>query len=254
MNYVSTVVGKLIFEDINLELDYMEIISLSPGDFKASPKIRLAFQNKQLVIYDPRIHVNAKKFNRYSSDIKIPSFQEKKPTVQVPSSDLKVTEINELKTILNSISLKMENLVNRVSGLIENQNKGVDKLVSKMDHLIEKENTQKDNSGVEEKFQFLMDLNFEHQSKIEKLLEKKEEKFNNIISKLDDIISKGLTIGGSGYVNHSVSREMKSDFDDKVTFVPDLDVSNVKSSIKSENIVQEGTDDVLAKLKAMKGK
>lgn len=253
MNYVSTVVGKLVFEDINLELDYMEIISLSPGDFKASPKIRAAFQNKQLVIYDPRIHVNAKKFNRYNDNIKIPSIQEKKQVPQIVSNDLKVSEISELKSILNSISLKMENLVNRVSGLIENQNKEVGQLSSKIDQIVEKNNF-KDNSNVEEKFQFLMDLNFEHQSKIEQLLEKKEEKFNNIISKLDDIISKGIQVGGSGYVNHGMTKEMKSDFDDKVTFVPDLDVSNVKSSIKSENIVQEGTEDVLAKLRALKGK
>lgn len=252
MNYVSTVVGKLIFDDINLELDYMEIISLSPGDFKASPRIRQAFQNKQLVIYDPRIHVNAKKFNRYNSNIKIPSFQEKKQEGQISPPELKVSEINDLKNILNNISIKMENLVSRVSNLLENQNDRISSLDSKMDDLLAK-NFSSESSNVEEKFQFLMDLNFEHHSKIEKLLEKKEEKFNNIISKLDVIISKGVNVGGSGYVHNNLSKDMKSDFDDNVTFVPNLDVSNVKSSIKSENIVQEGTEDVLAKLKALKG-
>jgi tetrahydromethanopterin S-methyltransferase subunit G len=250
MNYVSTVVGKLVFDDINLELDYMEIISLSPGDFKASPRIREAFQNRQLVIYDPRIHVNAKKFNRYSSDIRIPSFQEKITVKENPKSEVKFSEINDLKNILNNISVKMENLVGRVSQLIDNSTANVNNINLKIDELIKKDGS-KDISSVEEKFQFLMDLNFEHHSKIEELLQKKEEKFNNIISRLDDIISKGISVGGSGYVNHSI-KSSKSDFDDTVTFVPEIDVSNVKTSIKSESITQEGTDDVLEKLRALK--
>lgn len=255
MNYVSTVVGKLIFEDINLELDYMEIVDLSAADFKSSPRIREAFQNKQLVVYDPRIHINARKFNRFTKNINLPSFKE---TVQKVDdnkvSDIKFSDITALRQVLEGLSDKMNNLVNRISVLNGETVETSKKLNDNFEKFIE---INKKNFSNNDKLEFFLEKTLEHHSKVEKILESKfsqKEEINDVLGRLEEIIKKGITLNTNYNPNFS---SKKNDlgfeaFDDKVTFVPKIDVEDVKKSIKSEEITQDGTDDILAKLRAMK--
>jgi hypothetical protein len=255
MNYVSTVVGKLIFEDINLELDYMEIIDLSPADFKSSPRIREAFQNRQLAVYDPRIHVNARKFNKFTKNVNLPSFKE---SIQKMDSnkvtDVKFSDLTILKQVLENLSDKMNALVNRVSMLNGETVETNKKLNDNFEKFIE---INKKNFSNSEKLEFFLEKTLEHHSKVEKILETKfvqKDEINDVLGRLEEIIKKGITFNNNFNPNFSSkSKNLEFEaFDDKVTFVPKIDVEDVKKSIKSEEITQDGTDDILAKLRAMK--
>ncbi|MDB4330515.1 hypothetical protein N9948_02230, partial [bacterium] len=68
-------------------------------------------------------------------------------------------------------------------------------------------------------------------------------------------MDKGIKVNGNPMGQNSYSSGVGgngSDFDDNVTFVPEINVSDLKTQVKAEEVTQEGTEDILAKLKGMK--
>jgi vacuolar-type H+-ATPase subunit I/STV1 len=253
MNYVCTVVGKLVFDDINLELNYMEIIDLSPADFKGSPRLREAFRNKQLVSYDPRVHPNAKRFNRFTKDMRIASVTDapEEPNKLSDDKEIRFSEVNQIKVSLEGLAEKMNGLVSKMNVFISQQVESNEKLNKNFDKFFEEKKIST------ESFDKYVDKSLEYHTKMndfwEKRLNEKDERLNKLINKLDEFLDRGVNITAASPYNYSAGVvKTDSSFDDKVTFVPELNIANVKSSIKSQEIQQEGTDDVLAKLRAMK--
>lgn len=241
MDYVSTVVGTLRIDDLNVELGYMEVISLSQSDFKISPKLREAHRVGQIINYDPHKHRNAKRFSRFTKE---QSHQSKQ------KQELNFSEILPIKDALEGLSDKMSNLVGRVTTLLTRQIEINEKLNDNFDKFFKHSETPK------------VDISplIQHLEKMENSwsnrLTEKDEKIDLLLSKLDQFIEKSVNnqnfhkphFNGNG--NGSYNKA--SVFEDKVTFIPEINVQNVKTSVKSQEIRQEGTSDILAKLKALK--
>jgi hypothetical protein len=252
MNYISTVIGTLTVEDINIQLHYMEIIDLSAEDFKASPRLREAHRNKQLIPYDPKTHRNAKKFNRFTKNAKLHN----KPQPEAVKTEIKFSEASTIKKSLEGLSDKLGGLVNRINILITRQLETSEKLNDNFEKFFEDKRPPVDLSSLDK----FTDKTTDHYKKMEELWEKrlsqKEDKIDKLIKKIDEFMDKGIKVNGNGqtYTGNSASTSLKgSGFDDKVTFVPDINIKEMKTKVKTEKVTQEGTDDILAKLKAMKG-
>jgi len=254
MNYVCNVVGTLVIEDVNLELQYMEMIDLSPADFKASPKLREAHRRKQLVPYDAKLHRNAKRFTSFTKQAKI---KQAAPSPESSSPEVKFSDAVNIKESLGNIANKMDSLVNRVNILITRSLETSDKLNDNFNKFFESQ-PKKDVSS--ESFNKFIDKTLDYHSKMEELLQKrnkdKDDKIDELIVKLDEFIEKGIKVNagftGPSYQGSGNGGSKKSSFDDTVTFVPDIQTSNIKTSVKTQELQQEGTDSILAKLKALK--
>ena len=246
MDYVCKVVGSLSINDISLELGYMEIIDLTTDDFKASPQLRDALRNRHLEVYDPSKHKNAR---RRKSISQIRSLTQDTKIVQNTSNS---SDGKLIKESLDVLSKKMDSLVNRINVLI-------DKSIESNSSLVDSLNSGS-NSIDAEKFNIFLSKNLEYHDKLNKILEGKnsttDDKIDKLIDKLDQFITKGTIIGSHGItnpLNNSPKIKKSNNFDDNITFVPEINIDSVeKANIKAEQIQQEGTDDIIAKLKAMK--
>jgi hypothetical protein len=251
MDYVCKVVGNLIINDINLELGYMEIIDLTTDDFKSSPQLREALRNRHLEVFDPSKHQNARR-RKSISQIRNLTQDNKSNTPVKISSEGKL-----IKESLDNLCKKMDGLVNRINVLIDKSIESNNRLADSLNQSF----TNKTGDSIDtEKFNIFLSKNLEYHDKIDKILNKKnnetDNKIDKLIDKLDQFITKGMVIGSHGIssnLNNSNKIKKYNDFDDKVTFVPDINIDSVeKANIKAEQIQQEGTDDIIAKLKAMK--
>ena len=140
MNYVSKVGGNLVIADIHLELSYMELIDLSSEDFKASPRLREALRNKEIEIYVPNVHLNAKKIKERNSH---PANKEESNQIDSDTKKLLV----EMSGRLNYLISKMELLISKekedkIENLAQNVKINDDKfdlILKKLDNLASKD-------------------------------------------------------------------------------------------------------------------
>ena len=122
MDYVCKVVGELSIEEkeFKLRMSFNEIIDLSPDDFKVSPRLRAALRNREIEVYTPTLHKQAKRLKiRKKMEVLKENIIPLKP-VQAPqvSHTLENSDINEMKVILGSISNKMTAVVSRLDLMI----------------------------------------------------------------------------------------------------------------------------------------
>jgi hypothetical protein len=244
MDYVCKVAGNLIINDINLELSYMEIIDLSVDDFKSSPQLRDAIRTQKIELYHPSKHLGARRIKS------LPPSRARELSNNTDS--FKFSDGEHIKENLSSISKKMEILVNRIDVLItknvETQSKINDMLFS---------NIEKKDSSDLKKINDFIDKSLEYHMKIDNFIDNKnlesDKKLDKLIDKLDNFLSRG------GVVSHihdygSIKSKSKN-FDDEPIYVPKITTENIeKANIKSESIEQQGTEDILSKLREMKNK
>jgi len=203
LDYICNIVGNLSIKEINLELSHMEIIDLSSEDFKASPRLREALRNKEIIPYNASKHKNAKKIKQRNNFIR---------------TDSSIAEITDLKKSLESISNRMLSVGDKLDKLIDKLTDDHDKLFDSLDKFLE--NKKND-----------------------------DNKLNCLIEKIDSLLGKGNILrkeseGGNG-------KHKKEDLDMPI-FIPKLDENIYEKNIKSEEILAEGTDNILQKLKNLK--
>ena len=245
MDYVCKVAGNLIINDINLELSYMEIIDLSVDDFKSSPQLRDAVRTQKIELYNPSSHRGARRIKS------LPSNRNKEISKLEYENNFKFSDSGHIKENLDSISKKMEVLVSRIDFLItkniETNNKITDILTEK----------NKNTEDVDlNKINYFLDKSLEYQLKIDTFIDKKnletDKKIDKLIDKLDLFITKGVSANLNDY---GVIKSKSKSFDDEPLYVPKITTDNIeKANIKSESIEQQGTDDILSKLREMKNK
>lgn len=221
MDYVSVVVGNLKIEDINLELSHMEIVDLSVEDFKSSPRLREALRNKEIALYNPRIHQKAVKIKQ-RNNVKIVKVIQK----EVVSGDNKFPDLN---------------LINKN---LEELNKNFNILINKMDSLLLK-NTKETPSDIPPKSQDLL------QGIFDLLLNQQQVDFSgleNAITKLSLNFTKGVVVQNN-FQNSTSNNTIK---DDVPLYVPELNTNSIKTNIVTKEESSSGTEDILKKLKEIK--
>lgn len=250
MDYVCKVAGNLIINDINLELSYMEIIDLNADDFKASPQLREAVRTQKIELYQPSKHRNARRIkalppSRNYLANRIDDSNNK-------DSNFKFSEGTHIKENLDNLSKKMETLVSRIDVLINNNIQ----LSSKIDGIPREGNNKKEDNLDIQKLNYLLDKSLEYQMKIDSFLDKKnldtDKKIDKLLDKLDHLITKGVSANLNDY---GTLKSKSKNFDDEPMYVPKITTDNVETSnIKAESLEQQGTDDILSKLREMKNK
>lgn len=249
MDYVCKVAGNLIINDINLELSYMEIIDLSADDFKASPQLREAIRTQKLELYQPSKHRTARRIKTLPpSRGQLPAKNE--VSVEM-SNNFKFSDSNHIKENLDNISKKMETLVNRIEFLIAKNTDTTNNVVELL-----KENFKKEENLDIDKFNYFLSKSLEYHTKIDDFLDKKnldtDKKIDKLIDKLDQFITKGVSANLNDY---GVIKSKTKSFDDEPMYVPKITTENIeKANIRAESIEQQGTDDILTKLREMKNK
>jgi hypothetical protein len=245
MDYVCKVAGNLIINDINLELSYMEIIDLSVDDFKSSPQLRDAVRTNKIELYNPSSHRGARRIKSLP-----PSRNRELPKLEY-ENNFKFSDGGQIKENLDSISKKMEVLVSRIDFLITKNIETNDKIAS----IIEDKNKKNEDIDLQ-KISYFLDKSLEYQTKIDSFIDKKnietDKKLDKLIDKLDHFITKGVSANLNDY---GVIKSKSRSFDDEPLYVPKITTENIeKSNIKAESIEQQGTDDILSKLREMKNK
>jgi hypothetical protein len=242
MDYVCKVVGNLKIPEINLSLTYMEMINLNPEDFKQSPRLRLALKNREIEVYNPQIHKNAKRFKKHISKT-VPQGQVKKISDNPrPSSS---RDVEDLHISLSKLYKKMDSLVTRVNVLISKTVESTDKLNNNFEKFLTKPQEKEEYPEILDKLTRFL----EHS---EKNKQENEEKFNKLITKIDELITKGVHFSGTGSNGRMSSITKKSTFNDAPTYVPEIKTDNVKTNIVTKEVKSKGTEDILEKLKQMK--
>jgi len=169
LDYVCNVVGTLKIREINLEISYMEIIDLSFDDFKASPRLREAMRNKEILLYDSGKFPKAKKIK----------LRNKVEFVKVKDNSEK--DYTEIKESLNRVADKLELLTDKLDKILIGGHNYVSPTVAK-NATVEKEN----NITFDDVPIYIprLDNNFETNIKTES---KVSEGTNNILEKLKNL-------------------------------------------------------------------
>ena len=249
MDYVCKVVGNLSINDINLNLSYMEIIDLSNDDFKSSPQLREALRTGKIEPYNRTKHKSARRIKSLAHLKNIPISNGK-----INKKEISTSEGSLIKESLDNLSIKMTSLLDRINTLIQKNVESNEKISGQFEEFTKFSKNENINS---ENFSHFLKKTLEYHDKLDTILNNKtsetDKKLDKLIDKLDKLITNNVTVQNNySNLNKKTSKNKKK-FDDKVTFVPNINVDNVeKSEIKAEQIKQEGTQDILDRLKKMK--
>jgi len=225
MDFVCKVTGELVIADLNLNLVHMEIIDLYPDDFKVSPRLREAQRNKEIEVYSSQHHRTARRLKKRNTE------QNKIQIIKENSSEF------SLKEPLVSINNKLDYLMSRIEIIIsKNKNEPeLKNLPNLKEDILNKILSQ--NQKIEEYINSTKSLD--------------EGKLNDILNKFENLLEKRLSINKE-YLGKTDKKEMEKE--DIPIYIPKLDdIDIIEKNIKSQEIVSEGTDNILEKLKKLKG-
>ena len=284
MDYVCKVVGELSIaeKEFKLKMSFNEIIDLSPDDFKVSPRLRAALRNREIEVYTPTLHKQAK---RLKIRKKMEILQEKviplKPQNSLPQVNpgFDSSEINEMKAILGTISNKMTSVVSRLDLLVtkviesnnnlsanfnkffnEKQNVQVSYNNPKLDSMLDKVVTTQDNFN-----SYLLDQQrvqvAQKAQATDTNSQLNNEKLDKLLDSVDKLLTEGIKIdgknlniqntNGGGYSKISTEKSVQMD-DDIPIYIPKLETDVSHKNIVTKSIESEGTDNILEKLKNLK--
>jgi len=210
---MCNVVGNLSIKDINLDLTYMEIIDLSTEDFKVSPRLRESLRNREIIPFDPSKYPNARRIKNRLQKIEVI----KTVTNTTPES-------GDVKKSLEVISDRMDRIGNKLDLLIDKLSTDRDKFYDSLDNLLNKNIVAKCDSN----------------------------KLDILINKIDKLIDNGGVFAKNATPTPSVKGGNGKYMEEVPIFIPKLDENSFEKRIKSEEIIAEGTNDILEKLKNLK--
>ena len=234
MDFVCIVGGNLEIADLNLNLVYMEIVDLYPDDFKTSPSLREAQRTKKIEVYSPQNHKLAK---RIKTRQPFPPVQIIKEIVRETSKD------TSLKEPLSVISNKLDYLMSKVDSILS---KNKEPLIESIDS----------NNSIKE--DILLKI-LEQNKKIEIYMAGKDntsqEKIDKIINKFETLLEKGLSINKDYFEKDIITKHTREQVKEDIPiYVPRLDdIDVIEKNVQTEDIVSEGTESILEKLKKLKG-
>jgi len=285
MDYVCKVVGELSIEEIQfkLRMSFNEIIDLSPDDFKVSPRLRAALRNREIEVYTPTLHKQAKRLKiRKKMEILQENVLPLKPPApaQKATAELDSSAINEMKSVLAGISNKMTSVVSRLDLLItkviesnntlnanfnkffnEKQNVQINYNNPKLDTMLDKVVSTQDkfNTYLQEQ-QRISNLQKTQTSEITKT-SATDEKLDKLLDSVEKLLNGGIKIDGNnlniqntngrGYSKINTEKKYLIE-DDLPMFVPKMDTDVSQKNIVTKSIESEGTDNILEKLKNLK--
>jgi len=277
MDYVCKVVGELSIEekDLNLRMSFNEIIDLSPDDFKVSPRLRAALRNKEIEVYTPTLH---KKARRLKSRKNMKLLKENiiplsKPTQAMTSDIASSKELNEIKSILGTISNKMNNIVSRMDYLVNKIVESNNALNVNLVNMLNKDSKVEVNYN-NEKLDYLLNAVVSTQNEFNNYIKQqdnsptpqnnsdttsiKEDKLNDLLDSINKLLKDGIKIDGKNLniqnsINQNYSKVKREDADEDIPrFVPKIETDLSNKNILTKEIASEGTGSILDKLKNLK--
>lgn len=284
MDYVCKVVGELSIEEkeFKLKMFFNEIIDLFPDDFKVSPRLRAALRNREIEVYTPALHRQAKRLKtRRNMEVlkeNIMPLKQPEPAQLAPSMDN--SSINDMKETLVVISNKMTSVVSRLDLLVnkviesdnrlnanfdkffsEKQNININYNNTKLDDILDKVivNQNKFNNYLEDQQR----INIAQQNRVPQPSESslKEDKLNKLLDSVERLITEGIKIdgknfntqntNGGGYSKISTEKKVVMDSDIPI-YIPKMETTFTQKNILTKSVESEGTENILEKLKSLK--
>jgi hypothetical protein len=286
MDYVCKVVGELSIEEkeFKLRMSFNEIIDLFPDDFKVSPRLRAALRNREIEVYTPTLHRQAKRLKtRKNMEVlkeNIIPLRQPEPAQLVSNSDN--TIINEMKATLGNISSKLTNVVSRLDLLVtkviesdtnlssnfnrffsEKQNINVSYHNPKLDEILEKVIVTQNNFNIYLEDQQRINISQKNQVPQPSENSLKEDKLDKLLDTVERLLTDGIKIdgknfntqntNGSGYGKMSTEKKVQNLDEAIPLYVPKIDTSSVSTrNIVTDSLESDGTESILEKLKKMK--
>jgi len=289
MDYVCKVVGDLNIEekDFHLKLSFNEIVDLNQEDFKTSPRLREALRNREIEIYSPALHQKARRSSRMKvipliKEKIIPLKQAIEEKTNQQQNNLNNSEFVALKSVLESISNKMDCLASRVDILVtrvvdsntqmnvnfnkffnERQNIQVVYENTKLDSLLEKVISTQDkfNNYIED--QNRINISNARKMPISNDLNVKEERLDKLLLSIEKLLSEGIKLDGKNlniqnnngkdYSKINIEKQVNFKDEDIPMYIPKIDTSSISNkNIFTKSLESEGTSSILEKLKNLK--
>ena len=289
MDYVCKVVGDLNIEekDFHLKLSFNEIVDLNQEDFKTSPRLREALRNREIEIYSPALHQKARRSSRMKvipliKEKIIPLKQAIEEKTNQQQNNLNNSEFVALKSVLESISNKMDCLASRVDILVtrvvdsntqmnvnfnkffnERQNIQVVYENTKLDSLLEKVISTQDkfNNYIED--QNRINISNARKMPISNDLNVKEERLDKLLLSVEKLLSEGIKLDGKNlniqnnngkdYSKINIEKQVNFKDEDIPMYIPKIDTSSISNkNIFTKSLESEGTSSILEKLKNLK--
>lgn len=283
MDYVCKVVGELSIEEkeFKLRMTFNEIIDLSPDDFKVSPRLRAALRNREIEVYTPTLHKQAKrlKIRKKMEVLKERIIPLKGPAPKL-NPNFESSDITEMKAILGSISNKMTAVVSRLDLMItkviesnntlnanfskffaEKQSVQVNYDNPKLDTVLEQVASTQEKFNTYLQDQQRMQINQKDQPTDAKTTSMNEDKLDKLLSSVERLLVEGIKIDGKNINSQNtngggyskIDNEKRVQYDEDLpVYVPTLETAVSQKNIVTEAIESEGTDNILEKLKKFK--
>ena len=283
MDYVCKVVGELSIEEkeFKLRMTFNEIIDLSPDDFKVSPRLRAALRNREIEVYTPTLHKQAKRLKiRKKMDV----LKERIIPLNRPAPKLnpnfESSDLTEMKAILGNISNKMTAVVSRldlmITKVIESNNElnaNFSKFFSekqsvqvnydnpKLDSMLDKMVNTQDMFSDYIQDQKLATVDLKAQVSETSASSLTDVKLDKLLDSVEKLLTDGIKIdgknlniqntNGGGYSKMNTESNVYMDEDIPV-FVPSIETDVSQKNIVTKEVESEGTGNILEKLKNLK--